>query len=155
MRSAKPGNHLKVLQWWACPFVWPTVLCNVDVDVDDAKCRLFFFSCYGAMPYLVIYLLIHVSIHNLSTFICITVHLGRTEVSFVFLFVRGKGTSVQQNVRKSQTVLDPFTPWIQVSRYLNSHSLSVELGFKHPNRSRNSGFQKQKFSIFRNQDHLT
>ena len=69
MRSAKPGNHRKVLQLWACPFVRPKVLCNVDVDEDDAKCGFFFFffSCYGAMPYLVIYLLIYVSIHNLST----------------------------------------------------------------------------------------
>ena len=78
-----------------------------------------------------------------------------TSMDREFYATRGKGTSAQRNVKKSQTVLDPFTLWIQVSRYLNSHSLSVELGFKHFNRSRNSGFHKQKFSTFRNQDHLT
>ena len=78
------------------------------------------------------------------------------------LFSRAKGTSAQRNVRKSQTVLHPSTLWIQVSRYLNSHSLSVELGFKYSSRSRdsgflelNSGFHKQKLFRFRNQDHLT
>ena len=78
-----------------------------------------------------------------------------TSMDREFYATRGKGTSAQRNVKKSQTVLDPFTLWIQVSRYLNSHSLSVELGFKHFNRSRNSGIHKQKFSLFRNQDHLT
>ena len=71
--------------------------------------------------------------------------LGNEKVSFVFLLARGKGTSAQRKARKSLTVLDPLTLCIQVSRYLNSYSLSVELGFKHSNRSRNSGFHKQFF----------
>ena len=64
-------------------------------NVDMVKCRLF--SCYGAMPSLVIYLLNYESIYNLSTFKCITVHQGTNRSLLCFPFC-----SRERNVRATE-----------------------------------------------------